>query len=120
MQTTTQTPVKELIETPPMQPLEEMLLVLRDEAPETTVAGVFMGGDRNKRRPFTGTVICIGPASDEAPTRMDHLEPGDRILFNRHADNLLQVGDDQIGVIHIQDVVCKVLTDQEITHVDAR
>lgn len=105
----------------PIEPGEEMLVVRRDHAAQ--MVGELALPEDAKRRPFTGVVVAVGPASDAAPSRMRY-SPGDRVLYNRFADTVLEVGPagkgrgDQLVLCNVRDIKARVDAGVEVRYVD--
>lgn len=90
----------------PLSPSPGRVVILRDEAAEMK-GGVYMGGNKEKRRPFTGRVVAVGAdVPDEFP--VSGWKPGDRLLFHPHADNLFRIDGEMYGLLTGHDILGKI------------
>lgn len=81
-----------------VKPLQDRILVLRQEGEQKTAGGIIIP-DTAKEKPLEGKVVAVGPGKiDKDGKRISvELKPGDRILFSRYAGTEIKID----GVEHL-------------------
>jgi chaperonin GroES len=86
-----------------MQPLYNSVIVLQDEAEETSESGKILIADTAKKKPGRGTIINAGPGTKEFPMIC---KSGDRVLFGEHAGQEFTHGGVTYRKMIATDIIC--------------
>jgi len=90
-----------------IKPLNDKLIVARDDADERTDAGLYLP-EKAKDKPQTGTVLAAGPGALNAKTgeRFSmQVRVGDRVLFTSYAGSELKIEGEEYLVMSEDDVL---------------
>ena len=86
-----------------IQPLDERLLIIVDEADGTTASGIIIP-DTAKKIPRRGTIASVGTDKD---MQRDFKE-GERVAFHKHAGNEVTYDGQDYTIIGRTDVLVKI------------
>lgn len=100
----------------PIQPCEEMVVLKRDEAVKQV--GSVVLSQESVRKPFTGILLAKGPASAANPNRMDAYTEGDRLLYDRRADTVLDIGGEEFILVNVRDIRAILKTDKAVHYAE--
>lgn len=69
-----------------LKPLRDQILIEPSEAADTTEGGLYIP-EKAKPKPTTGKVVAVGPGrlNDKGGRHPMEVEPGDVVMFNKHA-----------------------------------
>lgn len=93
-----------------LNPTENRMVVQADKAEDKTASGIIIP-DTAKEKLLTGTIIWIGPGTENNPVTM---KQGDRVMFSQYAgteikinglDYLMMRENDVFGTLVEQDIV---------------
>jgi chaperonin GroES len=89
-----------------LQPLGDRVVVEREEAEERTAGGILLP-ETAKDKPARGKVISVGNGrllkdGSRAPLQV---KVGDRVLFTSYAGEAFKVGDDELLLMHEEDIL---------------
>lgn len=81
-----------------VKPLQDRILVLREEGEQKTAGGIFIP-DTAKEKPLEGKVVAVGPGKfDKDGKRIPvEVKKGNRILFSRYGGTEIKIN----GVEHL-------------------
>ncbi len=81
-----------------VKPLQDRILVLREEGEQKTAGGIFIP-DTAKEKPLEGKVVAVGPGKfDKDGKRIPvEVKKGNRILFSRYGGTEIKIN----GVDHL-------------------
>jgi chaperonin GroES len=81
-----------------VKPLQDRILVLREEGEKKTAGGIFIP-DTAKEKPLEGKVVAVGPGKfDKDGKRIPvEVKKGNRILFSRYGGTEIKIN----GVEHL-------------------
>jgi chaperonin GroES len=89
-----------------LQPLGDRVVVERDES-ETRTSGGILLPESAKNKPARGTVINVGEGklTDDGKRKPLQVKPGDRVLFTSYAGEQFKVGDNELLLMHEEDIL---------------
>jgi chaperonin GroES len=89
-----------------LQPLGDRVVVEREES-ETKTAGGILLPDSAQNKPARGTVISVGDGkmTDDGSRKPLQVKPGDRVLFTSFAGEQFKVGDQELLLMHEEDIL---------------
>ena len=87
-----------------MLPLEDRVVVRREEAEERTSSGLYIP-EQSKEKPFIGVVQAVGYRAK------DWLSAGDRVMFSRYGGVDVKSGDQDLIVMRLSDIMAVVVDD---------
>jgi chaperonin GroES len=89
-----------------LQPLGDRVVVEREES-ETRTSGGILLPDSAKNKPSRGTVISVGEGklADDGTRQPLQVKPGDRVLFTSYAGEQFKVGDNELLLMHEEDIL---------------
>lgn len=70
-----------------IKPLADRVLIQPKEAEEKTASGLFIP-DSAKEKPLAGTVVAVGPGTDEVKMEV---KTGDQVLYGKYAGTEITV-----------------------------
>ncbi len=81
-----------------VKPLQDRILVLREEGEQKTAGGIIIP-DTAKEKPLEGKVVAVGPGKFDKDGKRIPIEvkKGNRILFSRYAGTEIKIN----GVEHL-------------------
>jgi len=81
-----------------VKPLQDRILVLREEGEQKTAGGIIIP-DTAKEKPLEGKVVAVGPGKFDKDGKriLVEVKKGDRILFSRYAGTEIKIN----GVEHL-------------------
>lgn len=95
-----------------IKPIEYNILVKQDAEEEKTSGGIFLPDEiqeRNKHSETEAVIVAVSPMAfrfDDWPTGEATPQPGDRVVFARHAGTFVKGSDgEQYRVVKDKDVV---------------
>ncbi len=90
---------------PQLQPLNDRVVVRRDEA-ETKTAGGLVLPSGSKDKPTRGVVVCVGPGkmTESGKRTTMQVKAGDRVVFSTWAGENFKIGDDELLLISQDDI----------------
>ena len=88
-----------------IKPLYDNLVVKKDDDDAVSAGGIILTGD-GKEKPNQGTIIAIGDGKllDNGELEPIPLEVGQRVVFNQHADNPVNVDGEEYHVMKYKDI----------------
>ena len=89
-----------------LQPLGDRVVVEREESESSTSGGILLP-DTAKNKPARGTVISVGDGklTDDGTRKPLQVKPGDRVLFTSYAGEQFKVGDQELLLMHEEDIL---------------
>lgn len=94
------------------KPLEDRVVILYDEADNTTPGGIILAGSPTK--PQTATVVSVGPGrtKEDGTVIPMKVQPKDRVIVSSYAalsiDNPTQpAAQDRYGILRQEDILAK-------------
>jgi chaperonin GroES len=89
-----------------LQPLGDRVVVEREES-ETRTSGGILLPDSAKNKPARGTVVSVGDGKlcDDGKRKPLQVKPGDRVLFTSYAGEQFKVGDQELLLMHEEDIL---------------
>lgn len=92
-----------------IQPLNDRILVRRDDAEKMTPGGIHIP-DTNQEPPLQGEVLAVGAGAilHDGKRRPLDVAIGDRVLFNRYAGTEIEVDDEKLLIMTEGEVHAKV------------
>lgn len=87
-------------------PLDDRVLVERDEAVKKTSGGLFIP-DTATDSPNQGTVVCVGPGhiGKKGILRPTDVKPGQKIIFNKYSGNELKLANKDYVILRETDII---------------
>lgn len=87
-------------------PLDDRVLVAKDEAATKTAGGIFIP-DTAADSPNRGTVISVGPGhkGKKGILRPTDVKPGQKIIFNKFSGNELKLADKDYVILRETDII---------------
>ena len=88
------------------RPLGDRVVVEREESEQRTSGGILLP-DTAKDKPARGTVISVGEGklTDDGTRKPLQVKPGDRVIFTSYAGEQFKVGDDELLLMHEEDIL---------------
>lgn len=90
-----------------IRPLNDKILVRRDEAEDRTESGIFLP-EKAKDRPKTGVVQAVGTGAlnTETGERIPlTVKKGNRVIFSSYAGTEVKLGDDELLIMSEDDIL---------------
>jgi len=89
-----------------LQPLDDKVVVARDESLDTTAGGIFLP-DSAQDKPSRGTIIAIGTGKllDDGSRGELQVEKGDRVLFTSYAPEQINIDDEEYLLMSESDIL---------------
>lgn len=90
-----------------LRPLNDKILVRRDEAEDRTAAGIYLP-EKAKDTPKTGIVEAVGTGTINTDTgKLIPLtvKKGDRVIFSSYAGSEVKLGDDKLLIMSEDEVL---------------
>ncbi|CRH01745.1 20 kDa chaperonin, putative [Plasmodium relictum] len=100
----------------PLTPLNEFILIEKDEAYDTTDSGVFIG-DTLKKNQYVGTVLSVGTGAINTKNGQRipiDVEVGDIVIFNPSDGNKIKYNDKECLLISNEEILGKLKDSTEI------
>ncbi len=87
-------------------PLDDRVLVEREEALSKTAGGIFIP-DTATDAPNRGTVVSVGPGhkGKKGFLRPTDVKPGQRVIFNKYSGNELKLGNKDYVIMRETDII---------------
>ncbi|MDR3078689.1 MAG: co-chaperone GroES [Rickettsiales bacterium] len=92
-----------------IKPLQDRVLVKREDAEEKTAGGIIIP-DTSKEKPSKGIVVAVGPGArnDRGEPIPMTLEVGDRVFFTKWGGTELKVDNDELLVMKESDILATI------------
>ena len=91
-----------------IHPLEDRVVILPDDEAETMRGGLYIP-DTAKERPTQGAVLAVGPGRIEKGQRVKmDVQAGDKVIYGKYSGTPYQVGDDELIIIKVSDILAKI------------
>jgi chaperonin GroES len=89
-----------------LQPLGDRVVVEREESEQRTSGGILLP-DSAKDKPARGTVVSVGEGklTDDGKRKPLQVRPGDRVIFSSYAGEQFKVGDNELLLMHEEDIL---------------
>jgi chaperonin GroES len=89
-----------------IRPLQDRVLVRREESEERTAGGIIIP-DTAKEKPMEGTVIAVGPGAKDEDGKVHPLDvkKGDRILFGKWSGTEVMVEGEELLIMKESDIM---------------
>ncbi|MEE9516342.1 MAG: co-chaperone GroES [Candidatus Adiutricales bacterium] len=89
-----------------MRPLQDRVLVKREEEEEQTVGGIIIP-DTAKEKPQQGTIIAVGKGKvlDNGTKIELDVKVGDKILFSKYAATDIKLEDEEYLIMREDDIL---------------
>lgn len=89
-----------------LRPLHDRVLLRRQESAHKTASGIVIP-DAASEKPDQGLVIATGPGKILSDGRVRPLDvkAGDRVLFGKYAGQAIKIGDEELLVMHEEDII---------------
>src|SRR5262245_61155858 len=89
-----------------LQPLGDRVVVEREEAESRTAGGILLP-DSAQDKPARGKVISVGNGRllKDGTRQPLQVKVGDRVLFTSYAGEAFKVGDDELMLMHEEDIL---------------
>jgi len=90
-----------------LRPLNDKVLVRRDEAEDRTAAGIFLP-EKAKDTPKTGVIEAVGTGTINSETgKLTPLtvKKGDRVIFSSYAGSEVKLGDDKLLIMSEEEIL---------------
>lgn len=89
-----------------IHPLQDRILVRRDEGEETTPSGIIIP-DTAKEKPVRGQVVAAGEGKklDDGSSRRLEVSLGDHVIFGRYAGTEVSVDGEELLIMREDDVL---------------
>jgi chaperonin GroES len=89
-----------------LQPLGDRVVVEREESEMRTSGGILLP-DSAKNKPSRGTVVSVGDGklTDDGKRKPLQVKPGDRVLFTSYAGEQFKIGDNELLLMHEEDIL---------------
>ena len=89
-----------------LRPLDNRVLVERDESEEKTLGGIVLP-DTAKEKAARGKVLSVGPGklSDKGERTPLQVKMGDRVIFSKYAGSELELGDRKLLLMREDDIL---------------
>ncbi len=90
----------------PIRPLNDRLIVKRNEPETTTASGIVLPGASGEK-PEQGEVIAVGPGkrNDKGDFVALNVKAGDQILFGKYSGQTVKLDGQELLVIREEDVL---------------
>lgn len=87
-------------------PLDDRVLVEREEASQKTSGGIFIPGTASET-PTRGTVVSVGPGhkGKKGLLRPTDVKPGQRVIFSKYSGNEIHLGDKDYIIMRETDII---------------
>ena len=89
-----------------IKPLNDRVLVKREDEEETTAGGIVLPGSA-KEKSSKGTVVEVGPGAlqDDGSRRPMSVKVGDKVIFGKYSDSdTVEVGEDELIIMREDDI----------------
>jgi len=90
----------------PIIPLLDRVLIKPDDQQETTQTGIILPPDTRKRS-NSGTIVALGQSAGQGLP----LQPGDRVIYQRHAGLDMEWGGEKYLIVLAHEVIAKIATE---------
>jgi chaperonin GroES len=99
-------PKKKSTQAHKIQPLNDRVVVEREEAEAKTSGGILLP-DTAKDKPSRGTVISIGSGRvlDDGSRAPMQVKVGDTVLFTSYAPETIRIGEDEVLLMREEDIL---------------
>ena len=89
-----------------LRPLHDRVLVRRQESAHKTASGIVIP-DAASEKPDQGEVIAVGAGEilKDGRVRPLDVKVGDKVLFGKYAGQTVQVGGEELVVMHEEDII---------------
>jgi chaperonin GroES len=89
-----------------LQPLNDRVVVEREEELETTSGGIYLP-DTAKEKPSRGKVIAVGSGRmlDDGKRHPLQVKPGDRVLFTTYGPDQVKLGEEEYLLMREEDIL---------------
>jgi chaperonin GroES len=90
-----------------LQPLNDRVVVEREEEVETTSGGIYLP-DSAKEKPSRGRVISVGSGRmlEDGKRHPLQVKPGDRVLFTTYGPDQVKIGEEEYLLMREEDILC--------------
>jgi chaperonin GroES len=92
-----------------LQPLDDRIVVLPNEAEQTTASGLVIP-DTAKEKPQQGTVVAVGPgrwSDDEGQHFALDIHEGDTVVYSKYGGTEITVDGQDLLILNSRDVLAK-------------
>jgi len=90
-----------------VEPLGKRVLVRQTAADEKTPGGILLP-DSAKEKPQDGVIVQPLTIANEVG---DRLRRGDRVIYSKYAGTQVNVGEEELLLLSVEDVVARITTD---------
>ncbi|MDR2777931.1 MAG: co-chaperone GroES [Rickettsiales bacterium] len=92
-----------------LKPLQDRILVRREDAEEKTAGGIIIP-DTSKEKPSKGTVVAVGEGArnDKGDIIPMTLKVGDRVFFTKWGGTELKVDDEELLIMKESDILATI------------
>ena len=89
-----------------LQPLGDRVVVEREEAESKTAGGILLP-DAARDKPARGKVVSVGNGRllKDGSRQPLQVKVGDRVLFTSYAGEVFKVGEDELLLMHEEDIL---------------
>lgn len=89
-----------------LQPLNDHVVVEREESEETTPGGIVLP-DTAQKKPSRGVVTCVGPGRmlEDGTRAPMQVKVGDRVLFSSYAGDEFRLGEQELVLLREEDIL---------------
>lgn len=97
----------------PIIPIYDRVVIIPDEQNKKTETGIILPPDTRKRS-NSGTVVAVGGGHDKPIP----LQPGDKVIYQRHAGLDMQWNGESYLVVLSHEIVAKIVSDTVPTFIE--
>jgi chaperonin GroES len=97
----------------PIIPIYDRVVIIPDEQNKKTETGIILPPDTRKRS-NSGTVVAVGGGHDKPIP----LQPGDKVIYQRHAGLDMQWNGENYLVVLSHEIVAKIVSDTVPTFIE--
>ena len=91
-----------------IDPLSDRVVVMPEEAEETTASGIILP-DTAKEKPQMGKIVAAGPGkvSDNGNMVKMSLKEGDKVLYGKYSGTEITLDDNEVLIMRESDILAK-------------
>lgn len=88
-----------------IRPLQDRVVVRRQEEEMTTAGGIVLPGSATEK-PSQGEVLAVGPGRllDNGTLRPVDVKVGDRVLFGKYASNTVKINNEELLILNESEI----------------